>query len=139
MKVLKFEELMLHLLANYPEKMLSFNSMKKSDFNDLEIKKIVEKNITTNISVEELAFLCNMSESTFKRRFNGIYGMPPGRWMLARRMQIAKTLLEFHNERPAEIYHKVGYENHSSFSQSFRQVVGMSPKEYQQQKLNAGQ
>lgn len=49
-------------------------------------------------------------------------------------MEIAKSLL-LQNEIPSEIFYKVGYENHSSFSQSFKQIYGISPKEFQQQNL----
>ncbi|WP_317165449.1 helix-turn-helix domain-containing protein [Chitinophaga tropicalis] len=48
----------------------------------------------------------------------------------------AATMLLSYREKPGEIYHKLGYENHSSFTQSFKQVYGITPSEYQQQKLN---
>ena len=96
-------------------------------------------NLIKNISLEELAFLCNISLSTFKRRFEKIYGMSPSKWMLQKRMEIAKDLLQHYNEKPGEVYHQVGYENHSSFSQSFRQIFGVTPKEFQRQQLNGKQ
>lgn len=136
MKLLKFEELMLHLLHTQPALLLSFRSLKKGEYDDIELKKIVEANVVSNMSVEELAFLCNMSLSTFKRRFTVIYGLPPGKWILAQRIQMAKDLLQYHNEKPAEVYHKVGYENHSSFTQAFRQITGITPSQYQSQQLN---
>ncbi|MFT3909197.1 MAG: AraC family transcriptional regulator [Ferruginibacter sp.] len=135
MKLLKFEELMLYLLERYPLKLLSFQNEKHKDFDDLEIRKAVEVNITSHISIDELAFLCNTSVSTFKRRFEKIYGTSPNKWMLNKRMELAKQLLMHGNERPAEVYHKVGYENHSSFSQSFKQVYGMKPKEFQMKQM----
>jgi AraC-like DNA-binding protein len=139
MKQIKFEELMLHLLEKYPDQLLSFQSTKKKDFGDFEIRKAVEMNITKNISLEELAFLCNISLSTFKRRFEKMYEMPPSKWLLQKRMELAKNLLQHHNERPSEVYHQVGYENHSSFSQAFKQIVGISPKDFQLQQLNREQ
>ncbi len=138
MKQIKFEELMLHLLEKHPHQILSFQSAKKKDFDDFEIRKAVETNITNNISLEELAFLCNISLSTFKRRFEKIYGMPPNKWLVRKRMDIAKDFL-LHHQKPSEIYHQVGYENHSSFSQSFKQTFGVTPKEFQEQQLNGKQ
>src|SRR4051812_3301609 len=128
MKHLKFEELMLYLLENYPLKMLSFQTTKKHDFDDLEIRKTVETNIMDNLTVEELAFLCNTSVSTFKRRFVKIYNTSPNKWLLKRKMDIAAHFLENHNEKPSDVFHKLGYENHSSFTQSFKQVFGVTPK-----------
>ena len=136
MKQLKFEELMLHLLEKYPRLLLSFQTSKNKDFDDYEIRKAVETNITNNISLEEIAFLCNTSLSTFKRRFVKIYGTSPNKWMLLKRMELAKDLLLHHHEKPSEIFYKLGYENHSSFTQSFKQTYGITPKEFQLQQLN---
>ena len=139
MKQLKFEELMLHLLETYPLRLLSFQINKNHHFNDLEIRKVVETNITNNISVDEMAFLCNVSLSTFKRRFMTIYGTSPSKWMLQKRMELARDLLLHHKEKPSEIFYKVGYENHSSFTQSFKQTFGTTPKDFQLQQLNVQQ
>jgi len=139
MKSLKFEELMLYLLEKHPAAILSFQKKEIRHFDDLQIRKTMEANITNNLKVDELAFLCNTSLSTFKRRFEKIYHCSPNKWLLLRRMEIAARLLEDHHEKPGEIFHQLGYENHSSFTQSFRQVYGVTPKAYQLQKLNVGQ
>jgi len=75
--------------------------------------------------------MCNMSLSTFKRRFARLYGTSPNKWLLQKRMEQAASLLH-QQEKPSQIYHKVGYENHSSFTQSFKQVYGVTPREFQQ-------
>lgn len=139
MSLLKFEELMLYLLKTYPETILSFDATAKKNFEDMELRKVVEGNTSYNISVEELAFLCNMSISTFKRRFNKLYHTMPGKWLLQRKMEMAAHLLEHGHEKPGDVYHQIGYENHSSFSAAFRQTFGVTPKEFQQQKLNVYQ
>jgi AraC family transcriptional regulator, exoenzyme S synthesis regulatory protein ExsA len=136
MKLLKFEELLLHLLETFPDKILSFQTPKNINTDDFEIRKAVETNVTNQLSLEELAFLCHTSLSTFKRRFIKIYGMPPNKWILQRRMEVAKNLLSNHKEKPSEIYFKLGFENHSSFTQSFKKNFGITPKEFQQQQLN---
>ncbi|HZE84788.1 MAG TPA: AraC family transcriptional regulator [Puia sp.] len=139
MRLLKFEELMLHLLERYPASILSFQPDQEKDPEDFQLRKAVESNITSNITVEELAFLCNLSLSTFKRRFEKIYGSSPSRWILLRKMEIAKDLLLHANEKPGEVWHKIGYETHSSFTQSFKQIYGLTPRDFQQQKLNVCQ
>ena len=136
MKLLKFEELMLHLLEKYPAQLLSFQATKTKYSDDFKIRKAVETNITSNVSVEELAFLCNVSLSGFKRHFVRMYGTSPSKWLLQKRMEIAKELLQHHNEKPSEVYHKVGYENHSSFTKSFKQSFGITPKQFQLEQLD---
>ncbi|MFT3825183.1 MAG: AraC family transcriptional regulator [Chitinophagaceae bacterium] len=136
MALLKVEELLMYVGNRYPSLLKAYRALTPADDEELKIKKVTEANIENNISVEELAFLCNISVSTFKRRFVKIYGTSPNRWMLQKRMERAADLLQYHGEKPAEVYFKVGYENLSSFSQSFKQVFGISPREFQQQKLN---
>lgn len=129
---LKFEELLLHLLEKYPNEILAFQTKNQVEKSDFEIRKAVELNITNNLTLEELAFLCNTSASTFKRKFIKLYKETPGQYFLRQKMEIAKSLL-LQNKNPSEVFYKVGYENHSSFSQSFKQVYGISPKQFQQQ------
>ncbi|RZJ49180.1 MAG: AraC family transcriptional regulator, partial [Flavobacterium sp.] len=134
----KFEELMLHLLEKYPKEILSFQTKNQEEYADFEIKKAVELNLTNNLTLEELAFLCHTSVSTFKRKFIKLYNETPSQYFLQQKMEIAKSLL-LQNENPSEVSYKVGYENHSSFSQSFKQVYGISPKQFRQQNLAVSQ
>jgi len=135
MQLLKFEELMLYLSEKYPESLLSFQGGQPADLSDQQLKMTVEANLHNHISIEELAFLCNTSLSTFKRRFARLYGgISPNKWILQKRMELAAMLLQHHHEKPSEVYYKVGYENHSSFTHSFKQVFGLTPSEFQQQK-----
>ncbi|OCK50278.1 transcriptional regulator [Chryseobacterium sp. CBo1] len=131
---LKFEELMLHLLEKYPLEICSFHNNSIEEYFDFEIKKAVEMNISSNLTLEELAFLCNTSVSTFKRKFIKLYNEIPSKYFLKKKMEIAKSLL-LKDKNPSEIYYKIGYENHSSFSKSFKQFYGISPKHFQQQKI----
>lgn len=136
MKALKFEELMLYLLERHPDRLLAFKAFKSKTRTDSVLRIAVESNITSRLGLEELAFLCNMSLSTFKRRFMKLYGEPPNQWILRRRMEFARDLLARGPEKPGEIYHKVGYRNHSSFTQSFKQVFGMTPKDFQSRRMD---
>ncbi|UPK69120.1 helix-turn-helix domain-containing protein [Chitinophaga filiformis] len=135
MKRLKFEELLLYIAEHYPQQLLSLRAAVHESEEDMVIRKSAETNLYNNVTVEELAFLCNMSLSTYKRKFNKVYGMTPAKWFLQKRMEMAATMLLARGEKPSEVYHKIGYENHSSFTQSFKQIYGLTPSEYQQQKL----
>jgi AraC-like DNA-binding protein len=72
-----------------------------------------------------------MSLSSFKRRFARIYGNSPNRWLLEKRMERAAKMLRQEKRKASEIYYELGYENLSSFIQSFKQVYGTTPKQYQ--------
>ena len=133
MRALKLEELLLYLCDKYPDEIISLRTAVFDNQEDITIRKAVTANIGNNITTDELAFLCNMSLSTFKRKFSKLYGAPPNKWFLQQRMELAATLLRNGNEKPSDIYYKVGYENHSSFTHSFKQTFGLTPSEYQQQ------
>ena len=133
-KALKAEELLIYLLHYDPAKLLSLSVIAK-DNEDMTIRKVAESKIGTTVSVEELAFLCNTSLSSFKRRFIKIYGLPPQKWMVQQKMKIAAGLLKKPGERPGSVFEKVGYENHSSFTKAFKYQYGVTPKAFQESHL----
>lgn len=127
----KLEELFLYLAIQYPGQIQQIRNMSYEADDDLIVRQAVTSHINSNITVEELAFLCNMSLSTFKRRFARIYGNSPNRWLLEKRMERAAKMLRQDDCKASEIYYELGYENLSSFIQSFKQVYGITPKQYQ--------
>ncbi|MES2266786.1 MAG: AraC family transcriptional regulator [Bacteroidota bacterium] len=134
-RLIKLEELLLYLLHFDPERFRAIQIITK-DREQLQIKKVVESHVGQLITVDELAFLCHMSTSTFKRRFSDIYHTTPQKWLLIRKLELAAELLRSGAESPSGVYLKVGYQNHSSFSEAFRNHFGHTPSDYQQQQLN---
>jgi len=124
--VLKFEEIMLYLLNKYGNQfeyyLHSLISKEISPF-----KKVVESNVNSNLKLEEIAFLCNMSLSTFKRHFTNEYKEPPGKWLQDKRLQKAKELLQGGELKASDIYLDIGYNNLSNFSVAFKNKFGISP------------
>jgi AraC-like DNA-binding protein len=133
---IKLEELLLYLLHTDAAKLQSFSLIAK-DEEDMRFRKAAESHIATPISVEELAFLCNTSLSTFKRKFLKMYGTSPQRWLVRQKMQLAANLLKQPHERPGSVYEQVGYTNQSSFILAFKNAYGKTPKEYQRANLNS--
>ncbi|MEZ7499118.1 AraC family transcriptional regulator [Flavobacterium sp. Arc3] len=125
---IKFEEIMLYLLAKYEQAfefyLHSLISKEVSPF-----KNVVESNVHSNLKLEEIAFLCNMSLSTFKRHFMLEYNEAPGKWLQDKRLQRAKDILQEGQLKPSDIYLDMGYNNLSNFSIAFKNKFGISPKE----------
>jgi AraC-like DNA-binding protein len=125
--LVKFEEIMLYLLHKYGQKfefyLHSLISKGVSPF-----KKVVESNVYSNLKLEEIAFLCNMSLSTFKRHFTSEYNEAPGKWLQDKRLQRAKEILLEGLLKPSDIYLDIGYNNLSNFSIAFKNKFGISPK-----------
>lgn len=127
----KFEEIMLYLINKYGNKfewyLHSLISKEVSQF-----QNVIERNVYSNLKLEEIAFLCNMSLSTFKRHFKSEYNIAPGKWLQDKRLQKAKETLKEGNLSPSDIYLNFGYNNLSNFSIAFKNKFGISPKEIKQ-------
>ncbi len=125
---------MLYLINKYGNSYLLYLQSliinETSNFN-----KIVKSKIHSNLKLEEIAFLCNMSLSTFKRHFINEYKVSPGKWLQNQRLQKAKELLE-QGERSSEIYLDFGYNNLSNFSIAFKNKFGYNPSVVTQQQPN---
>jgi len=130
MKRLKLQELLLYLLENRPAALLRFQNKKTLFDYELTIRKAVESNLSSNLTLDEIAFLCNVSTSTFKRQFKKIYDASPNEWLLEQRMKLAAQMLTKHKEKPGEIWFKLGFETHSGFTRSFKKHFGVAPKNY---------
>ncbi|WP_266203381.1 helix-turn-helix domain-containing protein [Pontibacter kalidii] len=125
----KFEEIMLYLIGKYGNGMKSYLRSLIVDETST-FKEIVERYIYSDLKLEEIAFLCNMSLSTFKRHFINEYKVTPGKWLIEKRLQKAKLLLEQTQLSPSDIYMEIGYNNLSSFSTAFKNRFGFSPKDF---------
>jgi AraC-like DNA-binding protein len=97
----------------------------------LRLQKVMETHWHRNLALADLAFLCGMSLSTFKRAFEAHYGQSPGRWLQERRLRHASHLLLAERRRASEVFEMVGYANHSVFSHSFKKHFGVSPRDFQ--------
>ncbi|MDW3647151.1 MAG: AraC family transcriptional regulator [Bacteroidia bacterium] len=131
-RLAKMEELLLYLLEKYPQKTKGFLALSIAKEKHFSLSQVVQSHKFKNLNTVELAFLCNMSLSTFKRRFKELYKTSPKKYLIAERMNKAKQLLKV-NKRPSEIYFELGYENLSSFSNEFKKHFGIPPKAYQLQ------
>lgn len=126
----KLFELLYYLVSKIgPSFLYSFLAVHSSG--DEQFKEIIEKNCLKKLSVEELAFLNNMSLSTFKRTFNKIYHTTPGKWFLKQRLQFAALMLTREDKRPVEIYEELGFESLSSFIHAFKTEHGTTPGQFQ--------
>ncbi len=93
------------------------------------IRDTILKHESSDLTIEELAFLCNMSLSTFKRKFAEMYDTTPKKFFIRRKMERAVYMLK-QQKLPSEIYYNLGYENLSSFSVEFKKHFGVSPKHF---------
>ncbi|WP_313101211.1 AraC family transcriptional regulator [Epilithonimonas sp.] len=125
---LKFEEIMLYLADKYGQSFFVYLHSLLINERELSFKMVIEKNLYTSLNIDEVAFLCNMSLSTFKRKFLQLYQESPGKWFQLKRLNKAKKLLLNNQATPSEIYMDFGYDSLSNFSTAFKNEFGYSPK-----------
>lgn len=124
----KFEEIMLYLADKYGTDFLYSLTTNRDDAAQKFIRTI-ENSHLSKLTLKELAFLCNMSVSTFKREFEKYYSKSPIKWFQNKRLEHAHYLLS-QEKSPSEVYFEAGYENLSSFSQAYKIKYGVTPKHH---------
>lgn len=77
--------------------------------------------------VRRLARVSGVSEAHFARSFKQAFGVPPHRYLLARRIERATALLRDTDLSITEIALQTGWESLGTFGRIFRDVTGDSP------------
>lgn len=90
----------------------------------------IEQHETESVSVEELANRCRLSVSQAERLFSNEMGMPIYRYVLQRKLTLAKQLLRETGMTVREIAVFLSFEDEFYFSNLFRKKIGVSPTQY---------
>jgi transcriptional regulator GlxA family with amidase domain len=84
----------------------------------------------TDISIQRLALLLNLSVPRFKSRFKHETGIPPGEYILKNKIIRAQKLLGEGRLSVTDVAFRLGFSASSHFSRAFRDITGQSPTEY---------
>ena len=82
------------------------------------------------ITNTQLAALCGISTVYFRKCFEGVYGVPPIRYLHDLRIRIAKDILSGDYGSVSDVADSVGYSSVYHFSKMFRLYTGLSPSQY---------
>lgn len=108
----------------------------EENLNDVErVKRMIQEHLDWNLSVGEIARELYVSREHLTRLFKREEGIGIKDFIIREKMAAAKELLADTQLSVGTIACRVGYENFSHFTQTFRQVEGMTPMEYR--KVNA--
>lgn len=105
------------------------------DFYIREALTFIEQNYQRDISIEEVAAECGLNRSYFGKVFRDAVGESPQAYLLHYRMARAAQLLKETRSTIGEIAAQVGYANQLHFSRAFKNVHGISPREYRKTHL----
>ena len=90
-------------------------------------------NLTTDITIDDLARRSHTSRRTFDRRFRNTHGCSAKQWITTQRLNLAKTLLEHEQLSIERVAHDSGFENANVLRHHFRKNLGLSPRQYRDQ------
>ena len=97
---------------------------------NISFKSTIKHNLYANLSIDELAHLCHMSTSSFKRKFKEVYGESPKKYISAKKIEKAAQLLKTSDHRISDIAWDVGFESVATFNRNFTNTFGISPTAY---------
>ena len=89
-----------------------------------------------DIRIGDLAKVCHISETHFRRMFTSYMHMGPLEYINQVRIQTACEFLKKTDESIADIAYKCGFTTSSTFNRNFRQMMGMAPAEWRKRPEN---
>ncbi len=99
-----------------------------------EILSYINNHISESLSLAELAATFYISESYLCRIFRASTGTTINKYITARRISIAKSLLAEGNS-VTDVCAGCGFNDYSNFLKAFSKSVGISPKKYAQMSM----
>jgi len=131
-ETLKMMELICLIVSN-PKCCIHGKVLENSDMMRENFKQIVQDNIFTGYSVEELALKTNRSPTSFKRDFRRQFKESPHKWMIRKRLAHARLLLISTGKSIVEIGNECNFRNTSHFIKLFKKEFALTPSVYRRQ------
>jgi AraC family transcriptional regulator len=94
---------------------------------DLIEARVEEAGGGSRLAVEDLAREAGMSPFRFFRAFKATMGAPPHQYVLRRRLERARRLLDHPDARISEVALATGFADQSHFTRAFRRHYGVTP------------
>ena len=134
---LKFRELVFNILVNPANGgLLAYlNAMENQDLPPLE--EIMETNYMHDLSLTDLAKLAHRSLVAFKREFKELYKITPGKWLVQKRLDCARLLLNTSQKLVNEVAYESGFKNTTHFNRVFKESCGVTPLQFRKQSVPA--
>jgi AraC family transcriptional regulator len=122
----------LHLLTHYSNASVRHQHSYKSltSRQARAVDQYIQDHLDQRISLNELASLLFMSVGHFERVFRRTLGCAPYQYVLERRLERAKWLLETSVMSVYEVGRRCGFGNQSHFTRHFTRKYGISPARF---------
>jgi AraC family transcriptional regulator len=98
-----------------------------------QITEFITENLSSNLSLAEMANLLQMGPCHFARAFKESTGLSPHQYVLRRRVERALQMLKGTRTNLADIAYDLGFSSQGHFTTVFSKIVGVSPSSYRDQ------
>jgi AraC family transcriptional regulator len=98
------------------------------------VKKLIDSRLHEPLRVEDLAREACLSPFHFARMFKQSTGLPPHAYVIQRRLEMARGLLESTELPIREVSRRAGFSTQAHFCSVFRLHLGASPAAYRRQR-----
>ena len=95
-----------------------------------QILGFMEENITKRLTLEDIETHTNASRTAIENAFNNTFGCGAIKYFIKMKIECAKIYIREGNYNVTQIAEILAYDSVHYFSRQFKQVTGMSPKEY---------
>lgn len=99
----------------------------------LRARDAMDRAYAQPLDVPALARIAHVSEAHFTRTFRATFGETPHRYLQRRRVERAMFLLRETDRAVTDICFDVGFGSPGTFSRTFRDIVGTSPRQYRRE------
>lgn len=102
---------------------------------DYHFRNKVWSNYRKAKSIKELAELCHVSLSSFKKQFNKEFDEPAGRWMHKQMKSAIINKLANENATVSEVAYSLNFSSLSQFTRFYKKNLGCTPTEWRKVNL----
>jgi AraC family transcriptional regulator len=96
------------------------------------VVEYVEEHLDASLTLERMAAAAHLSVYHFARQFKAATGLPPHQYVIMRRVEWAKRLLQGGTDLSlAEVAAGAGFSDQSQFSHHFKRLIGVTPRQFQ--------
>ena len=92
--------------------------------------EVLRSRLDGSVRLSTLAQECGMSVSHFTRSFRATFGVSAHRWLVERRIEMAKDLMLTTSMALVEISLRTGFSDQAAFTRAFQQIVASSPGQW---------
>ncbi|MBE5733148.1 MAG: helix-turn-helix domain-containing protein [Clostridiales bacterium] len=128
-------ESLLNILISYILRLSDDTKITENTNTCNQIKDYLDKNYTSNKSIDDICRDLYINKYYLTHLFKDAMGVPPLKYMITKRISLAKELLTTTDLTIEEVAIKCGYSDTTYFIKVFKKAEGITPIEFKNQQI----